>query len=77
MSEMFRMLPGGNIEMTIALLPDAYAALRQLGEDEKLTPADAVSLALMSLNEVAKAARKNGTPLTEAIGADAKLETTA
>jgi hypothetical protein len=63
----FRILSNGNIEMTVVLMPDAYAALRNLEEAENLRPVNAINLALMVLDGMAKKQRAAGVPLRDAV----------
>jgi hypothetical protein len=63
---MKRMLANGNIELTVALLPEAYAALTAAMERDGMTEVDAVNVAVMSLEVISKLATAAGTPLNEA-----------
>lgn len=58
-----KVLPNGNIEITVQLMPEAYAALMVTIEREKVSMANAVNVAVMTLDHVSKAATEAGTPL--------------
>ncbi len=61
-----KLLPNGNIEITVVLMPEAYAALMTAKERDKTSIADAVNLAIMSHNMISEMATKAGKPLAEA-----------
>ena len=58
-----KMLPNGNVEITVALLPEAYAALMAAKERDKESLVDTVNIALVSHNLVSEMAEKAGKPL--------------
>lgn len=58
-----KLLPNGNIEITVNLLPDAYAALSNIRERDKLNIPDAVNLAIMTLDAVGQKMTDEGTPI--------------
>lgn len=70
-----KILPNGNIEILVQLMPDAYAALMAVVERDKLARVDAVNLALMTLDHISKAASDAGKPLGDAL--DEKSRVTA
>lgn len=65
-----KILPNGNIEITIQLMPTAYAALTEVKARDKLSPADAVNLALLTLDTVSQEVTKAGKPLSDAPESD-------
>lgn len=67
---MKRLLPNGNIELTVQLMPEAYAALTAAMERDGMTEADAVNVAVMTLGVVSKAATDIGKPLGAAYAGD-------
>lgn len=62
---MKRLLQNGNIELTVELMPEAYAALVAAMQRDGMREADAVNVAVMTLDAVSKAATEAGTPLGE------------
>jgi hypothetical protein len=62
-----KILPNGNIEITVQLMPAAYAALAAAMERDGLTRVDVVNLAVLTLDHVTKAAADAGKPLREAL----------
>lgn len=62
-----KMLPNGNIEITVELMPEAYAALMSAKERDKGSVADTVNLALMSHNMMSEMVTKAGSPLSVAM----------
>ncbi len=65
------MLSNGNIEMTVSLLPAAYAALTVAAERDKTSEVNIVNAALMAYNHVSEVADKAGRNIGEAIASDA------
>lgn len=63
----FSMRSSGHIEMTVVLMPDAYAALQRTAEAEGLEIVDVVNVAIMALEPIAAAARAVGKPVSEAM----------
>lgn len=66
------MRSSGNVEMTVVLIPDAYAALQRTVEAEGLEIVDAVNVAIMALEPLAAAARAAGKPISEAMAEEVK-----
>jgi hypothetical protein len=60
-----RVLPNGNIEITVQLMPDAYAALMATVERDKMSMANAINVAVMTLGHVSKTMTEAGNPLGE------------
>lgn len=60
-----KILAAGNIEITVVLMPDAYAALMAIVERDKLTKVNAINLAVLMLENVSQAAAAAGTPVGE------------
>jgi hypothetical protein len=59
-----KLLPNGNIEMTVQLLPSAYAALRSTAERDKGSFADIVNVAVLSYAALSAAATQAGQSLS-------------
>lgn len=55
-----KILLNGNIELTVQLLPEAYAALTTTAERDKCSLVDVVNVALVSHNMISKAAKAAG-----------------
>lgn len=64
--EGMRILPNGNIEITVQLMPDAYAAMKAIAERDGIKDANVVNLAIMSLNLLSEEMTKAGDPLGRA-----------
>lgn len=62
-----RLLPNGNIEITVQLMPDAYAAMKAIAERDGIKDVNVVNLAIMSLNMLSEEMAKVGDPLGEAM----------
>lgn len=60
-----KVLPNGNIEITVQLMPEVYAALMTTVERDGVTKVDAINLALMTLDHVSKLATAAGKSLGE------------
>jgi hypothetical protein len=62
-----KVLPNGNIEITVQFLPEAYVALRNAMQRDDLNIADAVNLAVSTLDLVSQQATAAGKPLRDAM----------
>jgi hypothetical protein len=60
-----KLLPNGNIEITVQLLPDTYAAMKASAERDGLREVDLVNAAICTYDHVSKMASEAGTPLGE------------
>lgn len=65
-----RLLPNGNVEITVQLLPDAYAALVAIGRRDRLNRAEVVNVAVTLLNMISEGASADGKPLGDAARGD-------
>jgi hypothetical protein len=59
-----RLLPNGNVEITVQLLPEAYAALRAIMERDKVNEATAINAAIQVFEHISKMGEAAGTPLS-------------
>ena len=59
-----KILSNGNIEITVQLMPAAYAALTETATRDKGNFADVVNVALISHNAISAAASEAGHPLS-------------
>lgn len=62
-----KLMPNGNIEITVQLLPDAYAALQECIKRDSARMVDLVNVGILAINEVSKPATAAGTPLGTAL----------
>lgn len=58
-----KVLLNGNIEVTVELMPEIYAALTELGKKGKVNYATMINAAIGAFAEVVKAAEAQGTDL--------------
>lgn len=58
-----RLLPNGNIEITIELLPEIYAELRECMKRDEFTASNLINAAIGVFNKVSKLAMAQGSPL--------------
>lgn len=63
-----KVLPNGNIEITVQLLPDAYAALRMAAERDDAALVDIVNVAVLAYDAISQAAKQAGKPIGLAEG---------
>jgi len=60
-----RLLPNGNIEITVQLLPHIYASLKAVAERDGLREIDIINAAIGVFDHVSKMGEAAGTPLGE------------
>jgi hypothetical protein len=56
-------MPNGNVEITVQLLPEAYAALKAVVERDKVNEATAVNAAIQVFDHVSKMGEATDAPL--------------
>lgn len=60
-----KLLPNGNIEITVQLLPDAYAAMKASAERDGIREIDMVNAAICAYDQISRMAAEAGTPLRD------------
>lgn len=58
-----RLMPSGNVEITVQLLPETYAALRAVVERDKVNEATAINAGIQLFDHVSKMGEAGGRPL--------------
>ena len=67
-----KLLPNGNIELTVQLMPEAYAALCQTTERDNCARVDVINVAVMMYDAISAAATASGKPLSGEQGVEPK-----
>jgi hypothetical protein len=58
-----KLMPNGNVEITVQLLPEAYAALKAVVERDKVNEATAINAGIQLFDHVSKMGEPSGRPL--------------
>lgn len=61
-----KILPNRNIELTVQLLPEAYAQLAAAADRDKCSIADVVNIAVLTYGVISMAADKTGRNIGQA-----------
>jgi hypothetical protein len=60
-----KILDNGNVQITVQLMPEAYAALMVAKERDKMSVVDLVNLALISYDSVSSLMEQAGLPMRD------------